>query len=258
MPVRSAVRALDLIELLAQHTRPIGLAELYRATGLPKSSTLLLLRTLEARRYVVREAEGYRLVRLPGEVPAGSHGERLAWGTLVRLATPALTEAAAATNESAFLAVLTGASRVRYLCKMLPFRQEMKYDRNIDVDRIPHHVASGLALLAGLSDAAAEAYVSGIEAGDPVPRDAARHAIETVRRSGVAVNMAGRVEGAAGVAVTVRDSSAHAVAAVNLAGPAARVRAGLPALTQAAREAASRIGNELARFAPRVAAGPAR
>lgn len=244
-----------MIELLAQQTRPMGLAELNRVTGLPKSSTLLLLRTLEARRYVVREADGYRLVRLPGEVPAGAHGERLAWGTLVRLATPALTEAAAATNESAFLAVLTGASRVRYLCKMLPTRQEMKYDRNIDVDRVPHHVASGVALLAGLSDAAVEAYVAGIEEGDPVPRDAARRAIETVRRSGVAVNMAGLVEGAAGVAVTVRDSASYAVAAVNLAGPVARVRAGLPALTEAAREAASRIGIELARFAPRLAPG---
>lgn len=247
-----------MIELLAQQTRPMGLAELNRVTGLPKSSTLLLLRTLEARRYVVREADGYRLVRLPGEVPAGAPGERLAWGTLVRLATPALTDAAAATNESAFLAVMTEASHVRYLCKMLPARQEMKYDRNIDVDRVPHHVASGVALLAGLSAAAAEAYVAGIEEDDPVPRDVARQAIETVRRSGVAVNMAGLVEGAAGVAVTVRDSAAYAVAAVNLAGPVARVRAGLPALTEAAREAASRIGTELARFAPRSAAEPAR
>ena len=114
-----------------------------------------------------------------------------------------------------------------------------------------------MALLAGLSDAAAEAYVGAIEEGDPVPRDAARRAIETVRRSGVAVNMAGLVEGAAGVAVTVRDSATYAVAAVNLAGPVARVRAGLPTLTEAAREAASRIGTELARFAPRLALGSA-
>ncbi|MGI4942548.1 MAG: helix-turn-helix domain-containing protein [Janthinobacterium lividum] len=251
MTVRSATRTLDLLELLAQQTRALTLAELNRMIGLPKSSTLLLLRTLEARGYAVREAEGYRLIRLPGEVSAVQPGEQAAWGTLRRLATPALAEAVAVAKESAFLAVLTPANRVRYLSKLLPPGQELKYDRDINQDRIPHHVASGLALLAALPGQDIEHYLCTLAPDDPEPRQTADRAIRTAQRNGIAVNLKGRMEGAAGVAVAVLDPAGHAIAAVNLAGPADRVRANLPALERAARAAAAQIAHELGRLIPR-------
>ena len=58
--VRSAARALDLLEHLAQREAGTSLSETAAALSLPKSSTLMLLRTLTSRGYVTRdEADRY-------------------------------------------------------------------------------------------------------------------------------------------------------------------------------------------------------
>ncbi|HEV2676396.1 MAG TPA: IclR family transcriptional regulator C-terminal domain-containing protein [Aliidongia sp.] len=250
MTVRSAQRVLELLELMAQQSQAVSLAEIHRMVDLPKSSTLMLIRTLQQRGYLARDDAGnYRLVRLPGEGSADAP----AWGTLVRLATPWLTEAVAAVGESGFIAVLTHDDHVRYLNKILPDARELRYDRNISVDRIAHQVASGVALLAAQSDDRIEAYLTALPPQSPAGPDrpeAIRAAIQAVRASGIAVNLAGRVEGAAGVAVAVRGPAGHPVAAVNLAGPVERIKAELPAIKRAAQTAAARIGEALARRTP--------
>ena len=250
MTVRSAQRVLELLELMAQQSQPVSLAEIHRMVDLPKSSTLMLIRTLQQRGYLARDDAGsYCLVRLPGEGSA----ERPAWGTMVRLATPWLTEAVAAVGESGFIAVLSDDVHVRYLTKILPASRELKYDRNIGVDRIAHQVASGLALLAALPDERVERYLAALppqSASGPDQPDAIRAAIGAVRASGIAVNLAGRVEGAAGVAVAILGPAGQPVAAVNLAGPVDRIKAELPALSRAAQTAAARIGEALARRTP--------
>jgi DNA-binding IclR family transcriptional regulator len=249
MTVRSAERVLELLEVMAQRNAPLSLAELHRAVSLPKSSTLMLVRTLEKRGYVSRDSAGeYRLARLPGE----DSFNRATWGTLVRIATPWLAEAVATTRESGFIAVLSDDSHVRYLNKILPAARELKYDRDISVDRIAHHVSSGLALLAAEPDERIEAYVAALPPhGDgPDRAEAVRTAILAARASGIAVNLQGRVEGAAGVAAVIRDPRGLPLAAVNLAGPRERVTAALPVLDQAVREAAAGIEQALARRTP--------
>jgi IclR family acetate operon transcriptional repressor len=249
MAVRSAERVLELLELMAQQSEAVSLAEIHRMVDLPKSSTLLLVRTLQQRGYVARDGAGaYRLVRLPGEGSA----DMPAWGTILRLAAPWLGEAVAAVGESGFIAALTRDGHVRYLNKILPTSRELKYDRDITVDRIAHQVASGLVLLAGLPDSRVEAYLAALPAAvdGPDRPEAVRAAIGAVRAGGIAVNLAGRVEGAAGVAVAILDSSGHPVAAVNLAGPADRITSQLPAIKRAAQKAATQIGEALARRTP--------
>ncbi len=67
MSGRGAERILDLIEWLASRSEAVSLAEVVQALALPKSSTLLLLRTLVEARYVTRQTDGrYLLIRLPG------------------------------------------------------------------------------------------------------------------------------------------------------------------------------------------------
>jgi DNA-binding IclR family transcriptional regulator len=249
MTVRSAERVLDLLEVMARRTQAVSLAELHRMVNLPKSSTLMLARTLQQRGYLTRDSAGeYRLVRLPGE---GTEDDP-AWGTLLRVATPWLTDAVAAAEESGFIAVLTGDGHVRYLNKILPPARELKYDRNISVDRVAHHVASGLVLLAAQPDERIAAYLAALapDAEGPDRREAVRKAIEQVRDEGIAVNLAGRIEGAAGVAVAIRDPFGRPLAAVNLAGPGARVKAHLARLKRAARIAAAGIEGVLARHVP--------
>ena len=158
MSGRGAERILELIEWLAGRSTPATLAEITNALTLPKSSTLLLMRTLVARGYVARGPDGlYLLQRLPGEPSA----RRPAFGSVLRIIEPILREAGELSCETGFVAVLTE-GRILYLNKLLPDR-EIRYDRDITKARIPHEVASGIILLGGLGDAEIEAYLAELE-----------------------------------------------------------------------------------------------
>ena len=54
--VKSAARVLDILELLARSEAPMALKDLVSILALPKSSAHALLRTLQARGYVERDA----------------------------------------------------------------------------------------------------------------------------------------------------------------------------------------------------------
>ena len=161
--VRSAARVLKLLEWLATQLEQVSLADASAALDLPKSSVRLLLTTLVEGGYATREGEGgYLLRRLPGERQDGT-----VWPSLVRIASPVIRELVGTLRESGFIGVLVG-RRVRYLAKVLPDR-EVVYNRNIDVERIPHQTASGLAILSALPAEEIEHYLSTID--DPELRD---------------------------------------------------------------------------------------
>ncbi|MCW2783501.1 MAG: IclR family transcriptional regulator [Marmoricola sp.] len=98
---RTVDRALALLaEVCAEES--ISLAECARRAGLPPSTALRLLRTLESSGFVARDAgggfgAGARLIQLG----ASALGKQ----TLVRLAEPALLRIVAATGESAYLSI---------------------------------------------------------------------------------------------------------------------------------------------------------
>lgn len=241
MSGRGAERILDVIEWLAARPDPVSLADAVQALALPKSSTLLLLRALVERRYVERLPSGrYRLVRLPGEASAG----REAWGTVLRIAEPHLRAAVAEAQETGFVAVLDGA-QIRYLNKLLPAR-EVRYDRDISHPRIAHNVASGMVLLAALSDEALAAYFAALPAEAAVGAEI-RDGIERARRDGYAVNLKGVVEGAAGVAAPIRDGDGRVVAAVNISGPRDRIIAHLDGVIDVVVKTARSISDDLLR-----------
>jgi DNA-binding IclR family transcriptional regulator len=245
MSVRSAARVLDLIEWLTQQKQPVSLADASKVLDLPKSSTLLLLRTLVERGYLARQESRYTLIRLPGEPSA----DQPAWNTILRIAEPILIDAVDKVGESGFLAVLTSEFKIHYLNKILPRAQELKYDRNITVDRVPHHVASGLALLAKLPETVVEEYLGSLTGRDELK--SARTAVAKTRREGVAVNLAGRVEGAAGVGAAIMDAEGRPIGAINLAGPASRVQANLENVVKVAKAAAANVSREWARRTPK-------
>lgn len=246
MTAPSGTRILELIEWLAAQSRPATLAETRDALDLPKSSTLVLLRTLVQAGYAARGADGrYLLLRLPGETSSRCG----AWGTIVRITEKFVRDAVATTGESGFIAVMTEERCIRYVCKHVPER-EIRYDRNIDLDRIAHHVASGIAILAATSDAEIESYIADrTKAGSfaASERRTLMKAIATTRRDGVAVNLKGRVEGAGGVAAAILDRSGRPVAALNISGPSERVEARLDRIVVATREGARLASHELAR-----------
>lgn len=242
MSGRGAERILDLIEWLASRSDAVTLAGVVQALALPKSSTLLLLRTLVDAGYAIRQPDGrYLLVRVPGEPSEANSG----WATILRVVEPILRETVAEIEETGFVAVLTDDDQVRYLNKILP-RCEIRYDRDITAPRIAHHVASGLMLLSGLSDEDFQTYLrrAVVEGDDP---DAIAERVKSSREQGYVANLLGRVEGAAGVAAPIRNAEGRIVAAVNISGPRARIVGNIDRVTAAAVEAGRRASEALSR-----------
>ncbi len=238
MSGRGAERILDLVEWMAGQAAPFGLADAAQAMATPKSSMLLLLRTLVDRGYAERLPDGrYALARLPGEMDSTGR----AWGTLLRVAEPHLKAAVASVRETGFVAVVDN-GRIRYLNKVLPDR-EIRYDRDIGQTRDISDVASGIVILAHSTQEQRAALLAG-STGD---RTALEAAMERARRDGVYSNRQGLVDGAAGVAAPILNADGQPVAAVNLAGPRDRVVAQLDALKTTAVQTVARIREELLR-----------
>ena len=98
---RTVDRALALLAEVCDE-ESISLSECARRAGLPPSTALRLLRTLESSGFVARDADGWfgagpRLIQL-GATAIGRQ-------TLIRLAEPALNRIVAATGESAYLSI---------------------------------------------------------------------------------------------------------------------------------------------------------
>lgn len=251
MSGRGAERILSLLEWLADQHDAVTFSDAVAALGLPKSSTLALLRTLVELGYVRREGDGrYRLCRLPGE----PGGDQRAWGTLARLTESVLRDAVRDAGESGFIAVLDDDSRVRYISKILPDR-EIRYDRDVSVARLAYQVASGLVLLTGFEDKDLRAYArkSAKDAGDPALRETILEKVQTAKAQGYAVNLLGVIEGAAGVAAPVYDAAGQLRAAFNISGPAGRVADNVDKVVAVTRDGAARASAVLKEFRHRLA-----
>jgi DNA-binding IclR family transcriptional regulator len=108
---RTVDRALGLLAVVCDED-PIMLSDCARRAGLPASTALRLLRTLEASGFVARGADGSfragpRLVQLG----ASALGRQ----ALVALAEPALKRIVAATGESAYLSIAGPADTAIYI-----------------------------------------------------------------------------------------------------------------------------------------------
>ena len=237
MSGRGAERILDAVEWFATTTSPVTYTEFVHALDVPKSSAVLMLQLLVRRNYIERlDDHRYRLLRLPGESIDGG----VTWGTILRLADRHLRDAVASIEESGFVAVLQD-ERVRYLNKILPAR-EIRYDRDIVPTRAPHQVASGIVFLAGFSQQRLAQYLADLK---DVERQEIIERIEESRRDGIAVNLHGVVEGAAGVAAPVLDAGGRVVAAINISGPRERFITNLDRIKSAVVTVAGAVTQEV-------------
>lgn len=110
---RAADRVLDLLRVVCESSDGIRLADAAKATELSASTALRLLRTLEAKGFVMRREEkgeyrpGFRMVQLG--VSALSHD------SLVETCRPLMQSVVAATGESCYLSVRADAESGLYL-----------------------------------------------------------------------------------------------------------------------------------------------
>jgi DNA-binding IclR family transcriptional regulator len=146
--VPSAARVLDLLEFLAGSDRGASLTAAASSLQLAKSSTLMLLRTLVARGYVVRsDGDLYVLndtFRRHGFAWGGSRFARL-----VAVARPVMESLCEQLGETVILGVLTDDGHVRLLAKVIA-RQDIRYDVDITTPLPAYCTAMGRVLLGSL------------------------------------------------------------------------------------------------------------
>jgi len=221
--VKSASRALDIIEGLASAPDGLAFTDLARAQAIPKSSLHALLTVLTDRGYVELDPNRrtYGLGIKAWEVGQAWRAQQ----TIVRKALPVMERVVAAINETVQLAVLDGIENV-YLAKVdcsHPVRLQSEVGKRL----YAHATGLGKALLAALADD----ELAGRYRDRPFPHvDSAP--IQTfpdllaelagVRARGFAVDDQEYTPGLRCVAVPVHDADHQVVAALSAAIPLMR------------------------------------
>ncbi|MEV7084753.1 IclR family transcriptional regulator [Streptomyces sp. NPDC093085] len=242
--VQSLERAFDLLERMADAGGEVGLSELSTASGLPLPTIHRLMRTLVACGYVRQQANrryalGPRLIRL------GESASRLL-GTWAR---PYLAQLVEETGETANMALLDG-DEVVYVAQV-PSKHSMRMFTEVGRRVLPHSTGVGKALLAHIPPAEVRALLA--RTGMPAATektittpDGFLAALETVRRTGYAIDDNEQEIGVRCLAVPVPDSPT--AAAISISGPAGRVTEEateriVPVLMEVARDLSTALAN---------------
>src|SRR5690606_18161650 len=243
--VASVDSALTVLEAVAENPG-VGVTRLAELTGKTKSQVFRLLYTLEARGYLVKDAEsssynlGYQTILL------GEAAKRQT--DLVRLALPIMKELTEETSETSHLIIRDG---LHSLCVAivegpLPVRLYARVGR-----RGPLHAGGGSKVMLAYApdDVIEQVLSSELERHTDATitdRSELEEVLEQIRRDGYHVAISDVDEGAFSVAAPIRDHLGNVVAAVTVAGPETRLTAESgPRLVEAARRAAAKVSRLL-------------
>ena len=240
--VRAVLRVLDVLDYLRGRPEGAALPEIAAAIGLPKSSVFRYLATLEARRYVERDAttDAYRLgLALMLQTPVQ---------VLARHARPYLEEIRDRFDETANLGIFD-ANRVLYI-EILESAKVMRLaSRSGDHDPL-HSTALGKAVASQLGDE----EIRRILRTEGMPRLTSKTLIEPsayldevriVRERGWAMDNGENEEGGRCLAVPITGFTV--AAGISLSAPALRLPLdSIDVVATALMSAARRLDDELA------------
>jgi IclR family pca regulon transcriptional regulator len=213
-PVKSLLRAIDLIDALVEAAHPLGVTDLASVTGFSKTATYNLVTTLETRGLIRRDGGnryglGWRLLELGEHVRT-----RSSFGEVARPHLEALAELA---GETAFAGVLDGDT---ILClDMAESRRSLSMDWAPGRRARVEDNAAGELLLAFGSARRRRRYAQ--SRPDGPDRSLAR--LDAIRVDGVALSADAPRSMWASVAAPVRDRSNEVVGAIGLLGPKSRL-----------------------------------
>lgn len=221
--VKSAHRALQILELLSTRETPLSFIEISRALGYPLSSLHGLLRTLVEAGWAAYD-ESTRSYALGIRTLEAGNAYLRSMGLPDR-ARPVMEEVRDAVNETVQLAVLNGREAV-YVAKVdggQPVRLDSEVGR-----RLPAHATGlGKVLLADLSREAYERLVGGVSlerltehtVADPV---ALARELARIRQHGYGLDGEECTVGVCCVAVPIFDYTGSVVAAMSVTAPTFR------------------------------------
>jgi DNA-binding IclR family transcriptional regulator len=209
-------KALSLLSLVVHARAPMGLGELTQASGLDKSGVYRLMRALEARGFVGREADGRRYV--PGSGLVALAAIVMDQLEIRQIAKPILERISVATTETITLHVRH--QRQRVCIEVIEGRHSVR--RVVPLgETLPLYTGlSGQVILAYLPDDERSEILSDAEqAGESRTRILDHLAL--VRSQGHLAVVGERTQGVGALSVPIFDSSGVA-AALTVSGPATR------------------------------------
>lgn len=247
-PLSSLARGLDLMTLLAQERRPLGLGEIARKLEISKSSTHELLSTLTERGFVQRRDGGiYELGLKAWEV-----GSTASTAPLISAATPVMERIAERINEDVVLGVLSGFESINV--HIVGSGQAVRVYAPVGTRFPAHHASTGLLLLAFQPEGYLETVLppklsaaSPLTIADP---GRLRTELTRIRARGYALNVGGWQIDVAGIATPVLNVDETAIAALCVAAPRYRttrawMRSTIPILVEGARDITLAISGQL-------------
>jgi IclR family KDG regulon transcriptional repressor len=226
----TVIKALDVIDCLAQHSRPMSAQEIARECAMSRPTAYRLLTTLMSRGFVRSDGNynyqlGTRLISLGRIVLDGID--------LPELARSHLHELCRVSNETANLSILDG-TELLYIGKEESPQSShtpvfVGLRSNVGTRLTLHSSAMGKAILAHLSAAELQTLLSHTAPLKPYTRntitslETLTHELERIRQHGYAIDDREVDDGTRCVAAPVFDSTGHVIAAMSIAGPAYRL-----------------------------------
>src|SRR5438067_2778304 len=248
-PVTAVERALNILEAAAHRRDGLTNSEISRKLGIPKSSASYILRTLERRGYLRREAEsgryrlGLQILSLGGDAQANLD--------IADVALPFMRALVEKIHMTVHLAVLDQGEAV-YIEKVEApgfFRVNTWVGRRMFL----HSTSVGKCLLAWLPKHDVETLVKqqGLKKRTPKTSTSITKLLadaEHAKQSGYAVDDEENSLGARCLGAPVFDVAGNVVAALGASGTLTQVdEASMPRLVEAVKETARRISRQLQR-----------
>lgn len=246
--VKSAVRVLEILELLARSPKPMTLKMIVSELGYPKSSAFNLLATLVSRAYVVRnDGDAYAIHEAFRNGPGWAGGGE---ASLIAAARPIMDALRDRHNETVFLGGRRKDGRVKIVAKSVS-NQAIRFDSDLTGSDPAFCTAMGRVLLAYWTPEKVAAYLARerivqITPQTVIDRVQLRRIIEQTREDGFAICDEEAVVGGSGVSAPVRDAKGEVVAALNMATVSTRFagfrQSMIEAVIQSADELSQRLG----------------
>jgi len=224
---QSVTRVIRILEMLSASAVPMGLAELSRALGTPKSSLAALLRGLADEDFVVSADGAFRLG--PGAFGLGSAlteaRRRVQSPELVRAGLRRLAER---TGETALFAVRDRDGAMLTYVDSVESLNAVRFAVSVGDRRPLYATAGGRMLLAGLPEGEVATYLDGLKPQELTSRTEVNkamlaQAVAMARAAGVAQTVDQAAEGVTGTAALVRDASGTVLGAMIVAAPSSRL-----------------------------------
>jgi IclR family pca regulon transcriptional regulator len=247
--VRSAARVLDLVEFLASSDGGVTLSEATGGLAAPKSSTLMLLRTLVQRGYAYRDATSDRY-HLSADFRSGAFG----WmaDPLARLSAivrPVMEQLSEAVGETTTFGIWGDTGQARLLTKVVA-DLDVRYDTDIKRPIPLYCTAIGRTLLSQRSKEDREALLGrgpfkAITPYTLTDRTKILALLEEIKREGFAIVMEEFALGGTGVASPVFDATGAVAGALNVGCVTNRFREKRDQVIAAVRRAAGGLSRTL-------------